>query len=79
MGILTVFASVFEGFTKDVEPKRERAGLHLVERRGRVGCLELIAAIGQVFLDEGELSFLLRVTHNQLGNGATEPIGHDGG
>ena len=60
-------------------PETERTGLHLIERNGGGMRLQLVSALGQVFLNECELAFLLGVSHNGLGDGSAQPVGDDGG
>ena len=49
------------GLHKDIEPEGKRARLHLIEWSGGRMRLQLVAALGEVFLDERELTLLLRV------------------
>ena len=51
----------------------------IVERSGGGVRLQLVSALGQVFLNECELAFLLGISHDGLGDGSAQTIGNDGG
>src|SRR5437016_319904 len=64
---------------ENVEPKGKCAWFHLGDRRSGEIRLQFIATLGQIFLDEFELTPLLSIPNDGLGNRSAESVRHNGG